>query len=101
MRCNIDHARGAVYLAAGQSPDSGGLGHLVVAKGANMKTWLVVLVLVWFAGVAGATPGRVDSLGCHNSKKYGWHCHVEAREKRLQACKSKRENKAPRCAKIL
>lgn len=49
---------------------------------------LQVLLLLWMAAFTSrvtATPGRVDSLGCHYSKKYGMHCHQgEVREKRLQ-----------------
>lgn len=64
-----------------------------------LKT-LVVLVLISFSALVAATPGRVDALGCHNSKKIGWHCHrasavvggetIAAREKRLlRQCKNK------------
>ena len=57
---------------------------------------VAALVLLGFAGLVAATPGRVDSLGCHKSKKYGMHCHREtsdttaAREKRLlRECRGK------------
>lgn len=64
-----------------------------------MRTILIAL-LYCVAGAALATPGRVDALGCHNSKKIGWHCHrasavvggetIAAREKRLlRQCKNK------------
>lgn len=29
------------------------------------------------AGQAVATPGGVDSKGCHNSQKIGFHCHPQ------------------------
>lgn len=61
---------------------------------------ILIVFLCWGAGAVLATPGRVDALGCHNSKKIGLHCHREraqvdgetiaAREKRLlRQCKNK------------
>jgi hypothetical protein len=55
------------------------------------------------SGFAAATPGAVDSNGCHKSKKEGIHCHAErargsggsdgtqaARDKRLtRECKGR------------
>lgn len=65
-----------------------------------MKNILILILCGGFLGAAAATPGRVDSLGCHKSKTVGMHCHRErakvdgetiaAREKRLlRQCKGK------------
>ena len=58
-------------------------------------------VWIFSACIAHATPGRVDSGGCHGSKKWGYHCHpdrvsgggssenVRERERRLKReCKT-------------
>lgn len=39
-----------------------------------LLTMLATAVLI-LAGQANATPGGVDSQGCHGSKKMGQHCH--------------------------
>lgn len=41
------------------------------------KRAALVLVLCLSAGGAWATSGGVDSSGCHDSKKIGFHCHPE------------------------
>lgn len=65
---------------------------------------LVACVACLLASVVLATPGGVDSKGCHDSKKIGYHCHpqragggglpggesVARREKRLKKeCKGR------------
>jgi len=36
---------------------------------------LVLLAAIFLATSASATGGRLNSKGCHNSKKVGYHCH--------------------------
>ena len=43
----------------------------------NQFGCVIFLTAAMFAGAAGATPGGVDSNGCHNSNKVGYHCHPE------------------------
>lgn len=42
----------------------------------KIHTAAAALLLTW-AQFAGATGGGVDSAGCHDSKKQGFHCHPE------------------------
>lgn len=54
--------------------------------------YLVLILAVVVCSGASATPGKVDSRGCHASKKEGHHCHdgraagegVNERERRLK-----------------
>jgi hypothetical protein len=39
---------------------------------------LVACVACLLASVALGTPGGVDSKGCHNSQKIGYHCHPQS-----------------------
>lgn len=36
---------------------------------------IIMTAFLMLAGQASATPGGVDSQGCHGSKKMGQHCH--------------------------
>ena len=38
---------------------------------------LVLVSALVVPGFAAATPGGVDTSGCHDSKKIGYHCHPE------------------------
>ena len=40
-----------------------------------MKLAAVAIAALFIATNAGATPGRTNAKGCHNSKKAGYHCH--------------------------
>ncbi len=42
-----------------------------------MMKLLAACVACLLASVALATPGGVDSKGCHNSQKIGFHCHPQ------------------------
>ena len=49
-----------------------------------MKKLVLVVALAVVANMAWATPGGVDSKGCHNSDKIGYHCHpTRVRDVRL------------------
>lgn len=49
-----------------------------------MKKWALFLMVSVAANMAWATPGGVDSKGCHNSDKIGYHCHpTRVRDVRL------------------
>ncbi len=40
---------------------------------------LILIILIFSIGpnLSLAHPGRLNGQGCHNSKKYGYHCHKD------------------------
>jgi hypothetical protein len=40
-----------------------------------MKKLLLAIAMTFVAVSASATPGRLNSYGCHNSSTQGYHCH--------------------------
>lgn len=61
--------------------------------------YLVLVLMILMVGAAHSMPGKLDSRGCHTSKKEGHHCHdgraaggregVVERERRLKReCRS-------------
>ncbi len=42
-----------------------------------MRWFYTLCLIAGFATTAGATPGKVNAEGCHQSAKQGYHCHPE------------------------
>lgn len=53
---------------------------------------IAVCTALFSCSLALATGGRLNSAGCHNSKKAGYHCHRAQKEKSSEISKT---NKAP------
>jgi hypothetical protein len=41
----------------------------------NASKLMCLAVMAFFTLSADAIPGRLNSAGCHKSKKAGYHCH--------------------------
>ncbi len=61
--------------------------------------FLFVLALLGQPVVTLATPGGVNSEGCHNSKTAGYHCHP-ARAKASRSLPSSQENAKERSQRL-